>query len=33
MPRATSLETATCLLKGLLKLPASLPSIPVDACD
>jgi len=33
MPRATTLDTAKCLLKGLLKLPASLPSISVDACD
>ncbi len=32
-PRATSLSTAKCLLRGLLKLPASLPSISVDACD
>lgn len=33
MPRATTLDTAKCLLKALLKLPASLPSISVDACD
>lgn len=32
MPRATSLDTARCLLKGLLRLPASLPSISADAC-
>lgn len=33
MPRATTSATANCLLKGLLKLPASLPSISFDACD
>ncbi len=32
-PRATTLDTAKCLLRGLLKLPSSLPSISVDACD
>lgn len=32
-PRVTSLPAATCLLKNLLKLPASLPAIPADACD
>jgi hypothetical protein len=31
-PRENPLETATCLLKGLLKLPSSLPSITSDAC-
>jgi hypothetical protein len=33
MPRATTGATASCLLKGLLRLPASLPSISFDACD
>ena len=30
--RTTPLADATCLLKGLLKLPVTLPSISVDAC-
>jgi hypothetical protein len=30
---ATTLDTATCLLKGLLQLPANLPSIASNACD
>lgn len=33
MPLATTGATASCLLKGLLRLPASLPSISFDACD
>jgi hypothetical protein len=33
MPRVTTVSTANCLLQGLLKLPASLPSISFDACD
>ena len=33
MALKTSVETANCLLKGLLKLPVSLPSISVAACD
>jgi len=32
MPRATTLDTAKCLLKGLQSLTAGLPSISVDAC-
>ncbi len=31
-PRENSLDTATCLLKGLLKLTPSVPSITSDAC-
>ena len=33
MPRATSLDTASCLLKRLQKLSASVQSISFDACD
>jgi hypothetical protein len=33
MPRVTTLGTAKCLLKGLLTLSASLPSISANACD
>ncbi len=32
-PRETTLSAATCLLKGLLKLPATVPSISADSCD
>ncbi|MEY2516877.1 MAG: hypothetical protein QOJ89_4235 [bacterium] len=33
MPRATSLDTASCLLKRLQKLSTSIQSIAFDACD
>jgi hypothetical protein len=33
MPRATSLETASCLLRRLQKLSTSVQSISFDACD
>jgi hypothetical protein len=32
-PRASTLTAATCLLKSLLKLPVSVPSIATDACE